>query len=142
MPIVYPNAHLGSVSGTLSLTDPDFYSAAAQAGDILFISVDGDPERDGTGTDTRVTLYDTNGTTVLFSANSSGAGSASDPPGEAFAYRVPVTGTYYVKVELLASSGPNTYLLMVKRGAANSFTLDWRFRRTGGERSMFSRTKN
>jgi hypothetical protein len=95
-------------------SDVDYYAVTASAGNILHISADGDPERDLVGTDLAVELISTDGAQTLFAANSSGVGSTTDPPGEAFCFEVPTTGTYYVRVRH-ASGGTGTYHLMVSR---------------------------
>jgi hypothetical protein len=114
-PIITVGSAVGLRSGSIgSVGDMDFYSVAAVAGNTLHISADADPERDGIGTDVRVELLSTNGSTVLFSANSSASGSMSDPAAEAFCYVVPTAGTYFVRVQHV-STGTGTYQLMVSR---------------------------
>lgn len=109
---------VGLRSGTLTAGDLDFYSVVATAGNVLYINADGDPERDNTGTDLVVELRDTNGTTILFSADSSITGSATNPVGEGFCFTIPATGTYYVVVRHFSATGTGNYDLMV--AAANS----------------------
>jgi hypothetical protein len=101
--------------------DVDFYSVQANAGDLLFVETDGDPERDGTGTDVIVELYDTNGSTLLFQADSSGLGSAGDPPAEAFSYAIPTAGTYYFRVRHSSPSATGTYDVMAALCSADVF---------------------
>jgi hypothetical protein len=114
-PIVTVGSAVGVRSGSIGTPgDVDFYSVAAVAGNTLHISADADPERDGIGTDLRVDLLGTNGSTVLFSANSSTVGSPADPAAEAFCYVVPTAGTYFVRVQH-AGTGIGTYHLMVSR---------------------------
>jgi hypothetical protein len=109
---------VGIASGTITAGDLDFYSVQATAGNVLYINADGDPERDNTGADIVVQLRDTNGTTILFSADSSFGGSATNPVGEAFCFTVPADGTYFVVVKHFSASGTGNYNLMV--AAANS----------------------
>ena len=91
--------------------DQDWYSVSIAGPSLLHISVDGDPERDGVGTDTRVELFRQNGVMILFSANSSAGGGAV---AEGFVYRLSIPGTYYVRVRSAATaSGTGTYRVMV-----------------------------
>jgi hypothetical protein len=92
-----------SVQGSLSSSaDTDWYVVINGLwGGPPFVVVDGDPERDGIATD--VTLHVVG--VEAITTNSSGAGSASDPPAEGFHYNqgfwARVTGT-----------GPGTYMLI------------------------------
>ncbi|MDX2034692.1 MAG: HYR domain-containing protein [Blastocatellia bacterium] len=116
--IVTNASSVGVRSGSIGVAaDIDFYSVEATAGNVLFISADGNPERDATNVDLIVQLRDTNGTTVLFSADSNFGGSATNPSSESFNYTVPATGTYFVTVRAF-STGTGTYNLTV--AAANS----------------------
>ena len=78
------------------------------------IAADGDPERDGTGVDLVVDLIAPDGSTVLFSADSAGAGGPGNPPGEGFCFVVPSSGIYYVRVTGYGG-GMGNYDLMVAR---------------------------
>ena len=78
--------------------DVDIYSVVAPANSTLFISADGDPERNGSGTDIVVDLIGTDGTTVLFSADSSDDVGAPAPPAESFCFNITTAGTYFVRV--------------------------------------------
>lgn len=89
--------------------DVDFYSIQAQAGEILFISEDGDPERDATSTDADVALIDTDGTTVILEVDSD----SSNPRSEGFCFAVPTTGTYFVRVRDIGGVDTGSYALMV-----------------------------
>lgn len=100
-------------SGSISPSgDSDFYSITVSGSGVVFISVDGDPERDGTGTDTVVALLSPSGT-QLFSADSSFGGSSTNPPAETFCFLVPSGGVYTVRVRHFSSSGTGSYHLMV-----------------------------
>ncbi|MGE0884330.1 MAG: HYR domain-containing protein [Blastocatellales bacterium] len=110
---------VGVASGNLTAGDLDFYSVQTTAGNILYINADGNPERDATDTDMVVELRDTNGTTILFSADSSFL--AGDAPfTESFCYLIPSTGTYYVVVRHFSASGTGTYNLMVAAGNSDA----------------------
>jgi len=89
--------------------DIDFYSVEARAGDILYVAVDGDPERDGTSTDVDVALIDVNGVTALIEADSD----SSVPLSEGFSFNVPVTGTYFVRVRDIGSVATGSYSILV-----------------------------
>ena len=114
-PIITAGSSVGLRSGAIGAPgDADFYSVVAVTGTALHLSADADPERDGIGTDLRLELLSTNGSTVLFSANSSTGGSMADPAAEAFCYVVPASGTYFVRVQHV-NTGTGTYRLMVSR---------------------------
>lgn len=98
--------------------DVDFYSVTAPAGSTIFVSADGDPERNG-GTDLVVDLIQPNGTTVILSADNSDAVGFPMPPSEAFCYDVTTAGTYFVRVSGFTSKTKQTtgtYSLMVALG--------------------------
>lgn len=96
-------------------TDVDVYSVFAPAGSTLFISGDGDPERNG-GTDIVVDLLAPDGTTVLISVDNSDNVGLPAPPAESFCFNIGTTGTYFVRVRGFQSSQittTGTYSLMV-----------------------------
>lgn len=99
----------GSIGGP---GDSDYYSMALQEDDVLVISADGDPERDGVGTDLVVELRNPADQLVL-SLDSSASGSLANPASEAATYTVPGPGTYYVRVRHFSASGTGTYQLAV-----------------------------
>lgn len=108
------NPILGRRTGAIDYPDDvDYYKVIASAGQVLTIIADGDPERDGIGTDLVVSLIAPDFFTVLFSANSSANGSATNPPAEGFCYTVPASGTYYIGVAHFNQGGTGTYDLMV-----------------------------
>jgi hypothetical protein len=111
---------VGQRSGSIGAGgDLDFYSVQATAGNVLFVSADTDPERDGTNTDLAVQVRDTNGTTVLLTIDSSiGGSNPANPEAESASFTVPVTGTYYVVARHFSATGTGTYNLLV--AAANS----------------------
>jgi uncharacterized repeat protein (TIGR01451 family) len=114
-PIVTACSDVGVRSGNIDFAgDVDMYSVEANAGDVLFISADADPERDGTGTDLVVELRDQDGTTVLLSIDSSITGSLGNPAAETACYAIGVSGTYYVAVRHFSGAATSgTYDLMV-----------------------------
>jgi len=95
----------GVIAGSLSsAADSDCYAVTLLDAGFPLIVVDGDPERDGIATDINL-RFGNLGAPPVMDANSSAAGSLSDPPGEGFAIQwwpgfVRITGT-----------GPGTYVL-------------------------------
>jgi Bacterial pre-peptidase C-terminal domain len=100
--VIFHAPILGSLS---SAADVDWYMADILDFGIPFIVVDGDPERDGVGTDI-VVHVDTHLPQGTIDTNSSGAGSPGDPPAEGLAFQ----GLGDVRV---SGTGPGTYLIGV-----------------------------
>jgi hypothetical protein len=101
-----PPLFAGPVLGSLSsAADVDCYKANILDHGLAFAVVDGDPERDGIGTDITVDLQGGGGQSLLMT-NSSGAGDAANPPAEGFA----LLGGGFVYV---TGAGPGTYLISV-----------------------------
>lgn len=120
-PEVEPNNTTGTAnagglnSGSIGTAgDVDYFSITAEAGSRVYINVDGDPERDGTGTDLVVTFRDATDTSIL-NMDSSITGSLANPAGEGGNYTITATGTYYVRVAHFDPAGTGTYDLMVAR---------------------------
>jgi hypothetical protein len=90
---------LGSLS---SSADVDCYAISVLDNGFPFVLVNGDPERDGIGTDVTLRLTTLGGQTIV--TDSSGAGDASNPPAEAFA--IQEGGYAYV-----TGTGPGTYII-------------------------------
>jgi hypothetical protein len=110
-PIVRPAAPTGVRSGFLGMKDMDYYAVTVSGRSLLHISADADPERDGSNPNLIVDLITRDGSTVLFSADSSLA-SQPDAPAEGFGFVVASNGTYYVRVwEATGQTG--SYHLMV-----------------------------
>ncbi|HYV07937.1 MAG TPA: C25 family cysteine peptidase, partial [Blastocatellia bacterium] len=120
----------GSLAGPAPSTDIDIFSFSASTGDLVFISLDGDPLRNNTPLDARLALLNSLGAVLVevddssqTSNTSSGVGSlvANNPfsPAEGLVYRVTQPGTYYARV--VASSVNNVpsaagdYLLSISR---------------------------
>jgi hypothetical protein len=96
--------------------DVDFYSVNVTAPATLFISGDGDPERDGVGTDIVVDLIAPNGTTVLLHVDNTDNVGLPPPPAESFCFTISTPGTYFVRVSGFTSTKittTGTYSLMV-----------------------------
>ena len=116
-PIVTSGSPIGVRTAAINpVGDMDYYSVVAGAGSSLYISADGDPERDGTGTDVVVDLIAPDGTTVLLSVDNSDNVGFPAPPAESFCFSIATAGTYFVRVRGFTSSTittTGTYSLMV-----------------------------
>jgi hypothetical protein len=99
----------GALSDDPPLLDVDLFSFTARAGDLIFLSLDGDPTRDDTPINGALALLDSGGNVLVsvddggaFSDTTSGAGSltATSPsfPAEGLIWRATVTGTYFASV--------------------------------------------
>lgn len=98
------------VNGSAASSAADFYSITANAGDLLYVNLDGDPERDGTGTDVSLSLRDATGATLIVNSDSINAGTASNPPAENFSFRFTTSGTFTLRV--FGFGGQGSYSLM------------------------------
>jgi hypothetical protein len=127
-------------SGSIAAAgDVDYYAMNLTAGEVIFVSADADPERDGTGTDLVVEVRDPADALVL-SIDSSITGSLANPAAEAAPYTALVSGTYYVKVRHVSAIGTGTYHLMVAnmtKGADTLALLGARSRRVHGAAGTF-----
>lgn len=100
-------------SGTISVGGPagdqDLFKFCADEGDLLYLSIDGDPLRDQTPIDPMVFLLDRAGTSVLSWSDTSNSAFGTPSPGthygtspiapaEAALYRARYTGLYYAGV--------------------------------------------
>ena len=121
--IVLPDRPIGVRSAAINRPgDVDYFSAYVPAGArALHVSVDGDPERDGFGTDVLVELLAADGS-VLYSANSSARGAAGNPPAEGFNFVLSsdpansppgIVRTYFVRVTGANPNSIGTYDVMV-----------------------------
>ncbi len=123
----------GSLPGPAPSTDVDVFTFSLSAGQLVFLSLDGDPCRNNTPINGQLELLAPNGTTVLITVNdggstsstNSGAGSltATTPssPSEGIAYRVTASGTYFARVSIGTTStgttGAGDYLLSIATSA-------------------------
>jgi subtilisin-like proprotein convertase family protein len=102
----------GLVTGaTNPAANGDFYSLPLNAGDTVFLSLDLDPERDGTSYNGRLGLALFGNTdNQLLVGTDAGASEAPDPtiPSEAFMMTVGKTGTYYAFVDDGGAGGSPT----------------------------------
>lgn len=96
--------------------DLDFFAVPAEAGDILFVGADGDPERDGASVDLLIDLLSTDGMKLLLSAQAPFP-SSNSPSARAFCFSITASGTYFLRVAQRAQGGqgPESYQLMVTR---------------------------
>lgn len=115
----------GYFAGALgSSHDVDHFSFFAQADDVVFAGVDGDPPRDGTPFGPALALLDAAGVQLL-AVDDANAAENTDPgpglsartprsPGESLVYRVPTAGTYFARVST-GGSTTGDYLLSISR---------------------------
>ena len=101
---------IASRAGALTVNDEDWFSFSIPGPSIVHLSLDGDPERDGVGTDVVLELFRKDGVSLLFSANSSASGAAV---AEGFPYRPSISGTYYVRVRGVSAGVTGTYRLLI-----------------------------
>lgn len=124
------NYFRGTLTGAAPSTDVDWYGFPADAGDMLMLSLDADPLRDGTPVNAALSLHAADGTELVAvndgkatSSTASGAGSltATTPhaPAEAIVLRAPASGTYYVRVRggstTMTAASAGDYLLSISR---------------------------
>lgn len=116
----------GELAGPAPSTDVDFFSFTANVGDLIFLSLDGDPTRDNTPINGALMLIAPDGAIAVddfgsTSSTTSGAGSltatAPSSPAEALVWRATTTGTYFAKVftNSTSSTGVGDYLLSISR---------------------------
>ena len=103
-------------------TEQDWFSISLTAGETVFLSLDLDPERDGTTWNGRLgfALFGDASNQILVVDDAS-VGSTTNPLSEAFFFTVKETGTYYLFVDSAtpATGGPTaTYNLSVSKLAA------------------------
>jgi hypothetical protein len=111
-PIVPVGSRIGVRAGAIGPAgDADFYELQARAGDVIFVSADGDPERDGIRTDLLLQLFSPS-IELLSTANVPGTGTPP-PPAESFAFVAQAGGSHFVAVRENGDDGTGTYQLMV-----------------------------
>jgi hypothetical protein len=115
---------LGYFEGTLSTaTDLDIFSFTANAGDLIFASLDLDPCRNNTPFDGDMFLLDASLNTLVVAQDGSttsnttpGASLTSTTPfspAEGLVYRIQTPGTYYIGLQVFAGTGD--YLLAISK---------------------------
>lgn len=127
------NYFAGALAGPAPSTDVDLYEFSANAGDLIFVSLDADPERNNSPINAKLMLLDASGT-PLVSVNDPDQGTLTSPspgtltgtspaaPAEGLVYRVTSTGTYFARVSAgtssTASPGEGNYLLSISTNCA------------------------
>ena len=114
-------------SGTTTAGEDDLFRFAAQAGDLVFVSIDLDPARDATPIAAQLLLAGPSGGTVAQASSSAAGSSAAASPGTltgttpysssgALVYRVPANGdgVYYLRVHPVGVAYGD-YLLSIVR---------------------------
>ncbi|HEX5735307.1 MAG TPA: C25 family cysteine peptidase [Blastocatellia bacterium] len=123
----------GTLPAPAPSTDVDIFSFTASAGDLIFVSLDADPERNNTPINPALELLDSGGV-VLVAVNDSGStsnntaspgtltGTNPSAPSEGLVWRARVSGTYFVRVTIGTAStgttGTGNYLLSISRNCA------------------------
>ncbi len=125
------NYFRGTLDGPAPSTDVDTFSFAAKAEDLVFVALDGNPQRTNAPINAQLELLDEPGNvliavndggpnTATFSSTNTTPGSltASSPysPGEALVYRVLQDGLYHVRVSIGTTNetvGAGDYLLSI-----------------------------
>jgi Ca2+-binding RTX toxin-like protein len=116
-----PDVRSGSI---FSGTDTDLYAVSVAPNEVVFVALDGDPERDGSGPDLVMDLLAPNGSDTLLTADSSGVtvpgnpAQEGDPAAEAFSFNIAEGGIYFVQVRPADPAQTGTYRLMVAGGIA------------------------
>ena len=120
----------GELTAPAPSTDVDVFSFTASAGELIFLSFDGDPCRDATPVNGKLELLDSAGA-VLIVVNDSGSTSNTTPgagliattpnsPAEGLVYRATSSGTYFARVTIgstsTGSTGAGNYLLSIFTG--------------------------
>ena len=115
-----------------SLADSDWYATVGNAGDLLFVSVDNDPGRNGNNANGNFELYDSSGNLIYSLEDNSNITTTGFPPvpgqtsttpvapAEATLIRLPVSGVYYIRLFAASvnATGPNDYLLSISKNCA------------------------
>jgi hypothetical protein len=96
-PIGWPKP--GSLFGSVKSGDVDYYVVNARAGDVLFVAADADTDRTAaTGTDLAIDLLTSAGLPLIHADSTGNTVFPPEYPAEGFAYTVPATDRYYLKV--------------------------------------------
>lgn len=121
----------GALAGPAPSTDVDIFSFTASAGELIFLSLDGDPCRNATPINAGLELLDSAGG-ILIGVNDSGSTSDTTPgagslasttpssPAEGLVWRATYSGAYYARVAIGTTStggtGEGDYLLSIFTG--------------------------
>jgi hypothetical protein len=124
----------GELAAPAPSTDVDTFMFTADASELVFVSLDGDPLRDNTPINAKLELLDESGNVLItvdddnpLSSTNSVPGSLTEvmphSPGEAFVYRVVNDGTYFVRVSIspgtAGPAGAGDYLLSIAKNCYN-----------------------
>lgn len=118
------NYFYGTLTNPAPSTDVDVFAFTAFDGDLVFLSLDGDPLRNLTPINPKLELLDEFGNvlaTVSDAATTSCTNNTENCPGfpgEGLAYRCPAEGTYYARVSIGTTQplfGAGDYLLSISR---------------------------
>jgi len=122
------NYFRGSLAGPAPSIDVDVYSFSVAANDLVFLSLDGDPQRTNAPINAKLELLDSSGNVVVTVDDAAGtsstnthSGLANVPfsPGEALIFRSVASGTYYARVSISPNAnlqnGAGDYLLSISR---------------------------
>ena len=106
-----PGGYASGARDPAAAGEQDWYALALDAGDTVFLSLDLDPERDGTTWNGRLGLgVFGDADNQVLTVDDAGAAEAPSPtiPSEAFFMTVKAAGTYYVRVDAAdaATGGP------------------------------------
>jgi hypothetical protein len=122
------NYFYGTLSGPAPSLDADIFSFQAAAGDVVFLSLDGDPLRDNTPINAMLELLDSSEAALISVNDGSSTSSTTASPGtltgvtpfspaEGLVFRVATAGTYYARVRISPSAtgttGAGDYLLSI-----------------------------
>src|SRR5215813_6734485 len=129
------NYFSGTLAGPAPSLDVDIFSFTAQAGEVIFLSLDCDPLRNATPINGALALLNSAGATLI-SVNDPGftsstaaspgtlVGTTPSSPGEALVFRASTSGTFYAKVfigtDSTGSTGAGDYLLSIAKSPATS----------------------
>jgi len=119
-PIMEAGAQFGLRSASINPGgDVDFYSFPANAGEVLFISADGNPERDGTTTPLEVDLLSPTGSLIINGGNSVADERLNPNTAEGFCFQLITSGTHLIRVTAAFNQQETgTYSLLTSRTAA------------------------
>jgi hypothetical protein len=110
------NYFYGNLAAPGPSSDVDVYRFDAEAGTLIFVSLDGNPQRTTHSINAKLQLLDADGNLLLQVDDSS---PASPPPGEALVYRVIDDGFYFVRVSIspnaTSANGAGDYLLSISK---------------------------
>jgi len=112
--------------GTVQAQDTDWYAFGVSEGDLIFLSLDGDPHRTNSPINARLELLDSTGSQLLVVDDATATSMTNGPalfsptsPGEGLVYRSPVEGTFYARVSIspnaAGTAAAGDYLLSISK---------------------------